>query len=215
MPSEPNDHGDLGGLTKHVRGERRGAWVFSGILVIAAAIIAMVGFSVGGGQSADSAPPSPAPADATAGTWGETLDQAVALINARKLDDAEAVLLPLLDEAPKDPRVPFNLGVIESSRNRLPQARKLYGEALRRNPRYALALYNLAIVDEAEGKFGAAAARYQKALAIQPDFTGAAWNLGLLLYWRGNREQARELLRQAIKADPTLAAKLPANIVLG
>lgn len=79
-------------------------------------------------------------------------------------------------------------------------ARRLYGEALKRNPHMPEALNNLGLLVWEEGRREEAQALFRRALRADPDYADAHSNLGMTLAQAF--EEAERHLRRAIELDP-------------
>ncbi len=71
-----------------------------------------------------------------------------------------------------------------------PEAERVFGEVLAREPRNAVALNNLGIARDLQGQHEAAQAAYRAALAADPAMSGAGVNLGLSLVLSGKMAEA-------------------------
>ena len=107
----------------------------------------------------------------------------------------------------------YNLGVIDQDSNHLQAAETEYATALQINPKYLNAIYNLAVAETTTSP-QAAVAQYRLLLTLKPRDINSTYNLGLLLYDTGKVAQGRVLLKQAIRLDSALSAKLPKNVKL-
>ncbi len=87
----------------------------------------------------------------------------------------------------------------------MPEAERLYNEAIKLDPWLAIAHTNLGNIRFRQGDVAGAQARYQKALELDPRQPEAQYNLGYLMLERGEPEGAVPLFEAAIKADPNFA----------
>jgi serine/threonine-protein kinase len=87
-----------------------------------------------------------------------------------------------------------------------------FQQAIRINPKLALAHTNLGFVLYAKGQEDKAIAPFREALLLDPKNATAHYNLGYALQTNGQREEAIVQYQQAIQIDPKLA---PAHGALG
>jgi len=141
-----------------------------------------------------SAPPAPAPVEATeqsatAGAPAEPVvperaaqefAQALALLEAGRLTDAELELKQLALAYPEFPGPALNLGLLYERSARLPEAEQALQEALKRGMPSALAFTQLGVVYRKLGRFKEAEAAYLDALKIDSNYAPAHLNLGVL-----------------------------------
>ena len=80
-----------------------------------------------------------------------------------------------------------------------------YGEAIRINPRYALAYNNRGNIYRANGEYDRAIADFDAALRINPKYAFAHNNLGMALFGKGELDRALASFDRAIRLDPKYA----------
>ena len=85
------------------------------------------------------------------------------------------------------------------------EAQKSFAEAVRLNPRYAIAHNNLGAALQAQSQFESAAACFRQALSIKPDYPEAHFNLGTILQAQGDPAGAAGQFQRAIELRPTYA----------
>lgn len=102
-------------------------------------------------------------------SWFETLQQAVALHNAGRLDDARTLYRRVLTENPGEANALHLLGSVVRARGDAAQARILMRRALGLNPGLAPAYSNIANLELSQGDAAAAAEWLEKGLAVAPD----------------------------------------------
>lgn len=107
----------------------------------------------------------------------------------------------------------FDIGHIWQTWGQPEQAESEYRTALRLNPNFAPALHNLAEL-KAETDPAAAIDLSRRLIAVQPDNAVARFNLGVLLYKAGD-ESGKDLIREAVTAQPQLARQVPPDTTLG
>lgn len=106
--------------------------------------------------------------------------QAVAMLDAGKLTDAELELEQLVLAYPQFAAPSINLGLLYQRSGRLKEASESLQEAVQRDPTSALAQTELGLVYRRLGRFKEAEAAYMAALLIDPDYAPAHLNLGVL-----------------------------------
>ena len=89
-------------------------------------------------------------------------------------------------------------GVASHQAGDLKQAAQSYREALRMDPRYALAYNNLAVALHGLGDAEAAAAALRRVAELDPSLVLARRNLAYLMSWRGELAAALSLLRELV-----------------
>ncbi len=106
--------------------------------------------------------------------------QAVALLQAGKLTDAELELKQLTLAYPEYPGPYINLGVLYERAGRYPEAEQTLREATQKGMPSAVAYTELGIVYRQLGRFKEAESAYGEALKIDPNYAPAHLNLGVL-----------------------------------
>lgn len=106
--------------------------------------------------------------------------QALALIEAGRLTDAELDLKQLSLAYPDFPGPYLNLGLLYERAGKLTEAEQAYQEALKRGMPSALAYTQLGVVYRKLGRFKDAETAYLDALKIDADYAPAHLNLGVL-----------------------------------
>jgi tetratricopeptide (TPR) repeat protein len=97
----------------------------------------------------------------------------------------------------------YNLGNALQVQGRLDEAIEHYEQALRIDPKYALAHYNFGIALAMKGQLEEAIRHYEQALRIDPKYAPAHTNLGIALAKMGQLEKAMRHFEQALQIDPT------------
>ena len=133
--------------------------------------------------------------------------EALALHQAGKLEDAEALYRRLLGSRGKaiNAAVHNNLGSVLKGQGRLGEAIENYRDAIALDPRCSSAHTNLGNALMDAGDAGAAVSCYQTAIAIDPGNAGAHSNLGAVLTRQDRWDEAAISLREAIRLDPQQA----------
>jgi len=130
------------------------------------------------------------------------LARAVELTQSGRLDDAEAVYAKLLAQAPRDPTVLINGGVLALSRGDVAGALARLARAVEVVPGNAIAHGNLGFALLAAGRASDALAALERAVAIKPDFAQAHNNRGIALERLGRRAEARAAFERALAIAP-------------
>jgi len=136
---------------------------------------------------------------------GATAD--LALISARMSRgelDAALKAIDALDKKRPDSALAADLrGRVSVLRRDLPQARKNFEEALRRDPRYLQAVLNLAALDVTQNKPDAAKARFDAYLKLEPKSVPALLALASLKQRGGGTpDEVATLIKAAVDASP-------------
>lgn len=132
-------------------------------------------------------------------------DRAVALHQARRLVEAEAIYRRILACRPRDPGALHLLGVVDIQRGRPAAALENIAAAMAINPQAAPFHGNYATALQALGRLDEAQTHYQEAVRLDPDYADAHNNLGVLLEKRARQRDAIAAYRAALKARPDFA----------
>src|SRR5690242_9316712 len=108
------------------------------------------------------------------------LSEAGALVQAGRLDDADAATRKIISAYPRSAEAHSLLGVILDQRGQTAEAEKEYGVALRLQPKLVSALSNLGVLLARTHRGPEAIARFEEVLRIDPKHEGAIFNLGAL-----------------------------------
>ena len=146
-------------------------------------------------------PPQKAPASAAA----VQLNQAVALHQAGRLDEAENLYFLLLQQAPGHFDATHLLGVIALQRGDLAGAERLIGQALASRPKDAAALNNLGTALLRARRLDEAREQFERATKAQPGFVDAQSNLGSVLRQLGRAAESLVPLKRAYAGSPKSA----------
>jgi len=128
--------------------------------------------------------------------------QALALVQANRLDEARPLYEQICAIDPLDADAWFQLGMLNELQRNLAEAERCFLRTLDIQPRRAEACFHLAFILEAQGKHDAALARYRDLLTIQPDFAAAHTNVGLILEAQGQLDEAIACHREAVRLAP-------------
>ena len=129
-----------------------------------------------------SAPPVEAPVAEPARPSETELEfrRAVAALNAKQDEQAEALFEALAQKHPELASPRTNLGIIYFRRGRLAEAETAFKQAIERHAQDFVAHNYLGIIYRNQGKFDEARRAYQQALAANADYPYAHLNLAIL-----------------------------------
>ena len=165
--------------------------------------------------AAASAPAAPAASDGAQPP--EAIEaRARQLLDAKKLDEAEAMLRALTARAPDRATAWFLLGRVRHAAGDLDAAIDFLRKAIALDPRLAAAHSDLGIFLQGRGQLAEAEACYRRAIELVPNFAAAMSNLGAVLAERGRLEEASGWYSRAIaeRADfPDAHNNLGATLV--
>src|SRR6201988_4254739 len=132
------------------------------------------------------------------------LSEAGALVQAGRLQEAEAATRQILTTHPRSAEAHSLLGVILDQRGLTAEAEKEYAAALRLQPKLVSALSNLGVLLAKTNRAVEAIAKFEEVLRIDPKHEGAIFNLGALYAARGDYKRAVPLLEKAAGQDPRM-----------
>lgn len=107
-------------------------------------------------------------------------DGAVKMLDARRYNQAIAMLHTATQKAPNLVAARIDLGMAYAKVGKLGKAERNLKRAVALDPRQIVAYNELGIVQRREGHFAAARASYEKALALAPNFYYSRLNLAIL-----------------------------------
>ena len=128
--------------------------------------------------------------------------QAVALINRGKLQEAEAIYKDLIANGSKNHIVYGNLAAICGMEGRFDELIKLLNKALEIQPNYPSAHNNLGTALKQQGNIKAAINSYNKALELKPNYPDAHYNLGNIFREQGNLHAAISSYNKVLELKP-------------
>ena len=132
-------------------------------------------------------------------------EQALRLHADGKLDQAEPLYRQILSLEPGHFTAIHCLGVIESQRFHYEAAVVLIGEALRLNPRSAMAHLNLGIALGGLGRYQEALTHYQFSLVLNPAFPDTYMNRAIALHRLGRHEESLANYDKCLAIKPDFA----------
>ena len=139
----------------------------------------------------------------------EILDDIAQLLamNSRSYEDPEVVAIAARhgNSEPDRGSVEVNRGTALEAEGKTEQAMKHYLEAIRLNPRSAIAYHNIGLIFVKQGKLDDAIHHLSRALQIKPDYPDAHMNLGVAFGLQKKFEEAIRHFRQALKIKPKYA----------
>ncbi|NYZ15421.1 tetratricopeptide repeat protein [Azospirillum sp. RWY-5-1] len=135
----------------------------------------------------------------------EALPRAVALHEAGRLADADALYAAILDADPRNADALHLRGLIACQTGRFEVAADLIGRAIRAGGRVADHHANHAYALQALGRWAEAEAAARRALRLNPALPEAANTLGNALTLQGRHEEALRAYREALRRRPGYA----------
>ena len=180
------------------------AWAGGGFLRLVESRWSGVGKPKKGG-SGFSAKPAAAPKQQEAKSSVDQAtkeQQAVALINQGKLQEAEAIYRDLISAGTNNHIVYGNLAAICGMQGRFDELTELLKKALQLKPNYPEAHNNLGAALQEQGDLDAAIASYNTALQLKPNYPQAHNNLGNALKEQGNLDAAIASYNTTLQLKP-------------
>ncbi len=129
--------------------------------------------------------------------------QAIALINQGKLQEAEAIYRELIAAETKNHIVYCNLAVICGMQGKSEELILLLKKTLQIKPDYTEAQINLGVALKEQGDLTGAIASYKAALKLNSDYPEAHYNLGNALQQKGDIDAAITSYNTALKLKPS------------
>ena len=134
-----------------------------------------------------------------------SLQEALALHQAGRLPEAEALYRQILLAEPDRPDALHYLGMLAHQVGRSEVAVELISKALKNKPDYVNAYNNLGIVLHDLGKLDEAVVSFRRALSLKPDYAEVHYNLGNGLKDLGRLDEAVASYRLALSLKPGYA----------
>lgn len=138
---------------------------------------------------------------------------AAALHEAGRLDEAEALYRQILETAPGQPDVLNLLGLIAQAKGAQSEACSLFMQALKTKPQEVSYYYNLAFSFKLAGKPVEALENFRKVAELAPQIKETYNEIALLLKQNGQLDEARKNWRYAIELDHRYA-EAKANLAM-
>lgn len=127
--------------------------------------------------------------------------QALALHEQGRFDEAENLYRQILQTAPDNPDVLNLLGLVAQAKGVHNEAVELFYQAIRKAPTHAPFYFNLALSLDMWGKPFEAIDAYQKALSLKPDIKEAWNNIGNIYKSLKDNTNAASAYKKAIELD--------------
>jgi len=135
-------------------------------------------------------------------TTQQATQQAIELLRADRLREAESLIRQVLQHAPRHAPALHCLGLIAQRAARQEEAADLIGRAIAADPLVPEYHYNLAGPLQALGRTPEAQASLRNAIRLKPDLAPAHLNLGVLLFNLGRLDEATACFRESIRLRP-------------
>ena len=130
------------------------------------------------------------------------LPQVLALRDAGRLDEAEKQLHLLLEVAPGDANLHYQLGMLLQMQGKNASAKAAYGAALALDPAHVDANNNLGVILKGEGSIDQALQHHQRALAARPGSVDALNNIAVALQALGRTAESPPYFERALALQP-------------
>lgn len=131
-----------------------------------------------------------------------TFRDAVELLKAGRVEEAEAAFLAVIEATPDDAPSRVQLARIYQQRGRVPEAERMLEEGLRYRPRGIGLLNELGVVLLAEGRGKDAEDRFRQALTVEPRNLRTVLGLAQSLAAQGNPAEGASVLESALASSP-------------
>ena len=128
--------------------------------------------------------------------------QAVALINQGKLQEAEAIYRDLIATGTNNHNVYGKLGALLTIRGDIQNAITYFNKSIELKPNYLDAHYNLGVALQMEGDLTEAITSYKVALKLKPNYPEAHFNLGIVLHEQGDLDAAITSYNKSLQLKP-------------
>src|SRR6185503_3248082 len=125
------------------------------------------------------------------------LNEAAALLQSHRFDEAEAATRKILNTNPKNPDAHALLALVLDQRGQPADAEREYQTALKLKPNLVSALTNFGVLLARTNRPTEAIAKFEEVLRIDPQHGRAIFNLGALYAARGDYRRAVPLLEKA------------------
>ncbi|HYL68504.1 MAG TPA: FG-GAP-like repeat-containing protein, partial [Candidatus Limnocylindria bacterium] len=118
----------------------------------------------------------------------------IALLNMQRFDDARRILTKSAERDPQNPRVWFNLGLLEKATDHPDAAIDDFGKAAALDPADSDSQYFLGLLYSQQQQYDKAIAAFQAALKLNPFHVSAEFGLAQALQRKGDNESAKKHL---------------------
>lgn len=135
---------------------------------------------------------------------GDAFEQAKAIHEEGRLNDAVIAYRQLLQTEPDNFKALNNLGTVYEEKEDYSAAVASYRQALRINPEAAPVHFNLGHALQEQGKLEAAIDAYETVLELRPNDPAAYYNIGHAYHDIGDLDSAETAYRKAIEQDAEL-----------
>jgi tetratricopeptide (TPR) repeat protein len=125
------------------------------------------------------------------------VNSGVILVNRGEIDRAIEAYETAIEIDPQLPAAHYNLGNALAKNENFFEAIEAYKRAIEILPNYSKAYYNMGNAWVNLGEEDAAIAAYRDAIRIEPEFAEAHANLGIILYQKGQQQEAQMVLTNA------------------
>lgn len=126
-----------------------------------------------------------------------SLEDITALLQAGRLEEAEALARRAVVQSPRDANARTLLGIILDKSGRATEAEREYRDALRLNPNFVPTRANLGVLLARTGRTDEAIQNFEAVLRVAPEHAQAVFNLGALYAARADYKRAIPLLERA------------------
>ena len=130
------------------------------------------------------------------------IKKASELFNQGKVEEAEKILVSILEDDPKQPDANYNLGLISKTKGKFLEALSLFKTATEIDPNVVQYFISYGEVLFAQNKLEDALVNYRKAIELKPDDGDVYNNLGATLYKLERFKEAEVSIRKAIELNP-------------
>lgn len=130
------------------------------------------------------------------------VEQALALQQNNKIDDAIAIFNEILSQNPNQPDALHGLGMAYAQQRNYSQAAQYLAQAVQAAPTVAEFHNNLGNAYQAVGKTDDALRHYHEALRLKGTYPQAHNNLGTLLYRLGKFDEAANHFQKSLRMNP-------------
>jgi len=120
----------------------------------------------------------------------------------RNFDDAQKCFDQAIRIQPDDAEISYSLGMLYAQQGQLEQASEYLEKAIALRPDYAEALNNLGVLFVRNQNFARAEQQFKAGILVAPQFDQPYLNLAQLYAMKNDRQHAREVLLELLRAQP-------------